>query len=218
LRLSIAQGTVLQDTEIAEGGKQTGIPRINRSHTLPLPFPSFPSLASPSYLPLAPHFPPSRGQTTTRDSVGFGCMNLSLRVSAPLLSPLCIAPDGFGICGGRASSWLIDLLQRGFSARNIRSCDSACFLRYPISGPTQMGVLYHSLRRAARHAVELYLLALPACSAQAGNNWSFALQTGRLSPLFPCPSTVNLPFVPIYTGSTCHSLSIPVSVFWGSLN
>jgi hypothetical protein len=148
----------LQDTEIAEGGKRTGIPRINRSHTLPLPL-----LASPSYLPMAPHFPPSRDQTTTRDSVGFHRMNLSLCASAPLLSPLCmvlnvcghIRPDGFGICGGTLS-WLIDLLQGGFSARKseavipVAPCPRGMFFTLPDIRSCPNGVLYHSLRRAAR--------------------------------------------------------------------
>lgn len=62
----------------SRGGETDGYPE---DQSLTHPSPSLPLLASPSYLPLVPHFPPSRGQTTTRDSVGF-------RISAPLLSPL----------------------------------------------------------------------------------------------------------------------------------
>ena len=211
----------LQDTEIAEGGKRTGIPRINRSHTLPLPL-----LASPSYLPMAPHFPPSRGQTTTRDSVGFHRMNLSLCASAPLLSPLCmvlnvcghIRPDWFGICGG-ALSWLIDLLQGGFSARkseaviSVAPCPRGMFFTLPDIRSCPNGVLDHSLRRAARRAAPQnsipsysYILALPALRSRLE-------YFRRLSPRFPCCSTVKPPFVPIYTVEPVIFLSIPISGF-----
>jgi len=68
--ISLFSPLALQDdTEIAEGGRG-GTDGYPEDQSLTHPSPSLPVLASPSYLPLVPHFPPSRGQSTTRDSVG----------------------------------------------------------------------------------------------------------------------------------------------------
>jgi hypothetical protein len=140
------------------------------------PSPSLPLLASPSYLPLVPHFPPSRAQTTTRDSVGFRISKCICAAAEPTELSVCghITPRQVRNSVVVPWSWLICLkaaIRRETSETSEAVFQElACprgkfFLRYPISGSTQPKwgtTILCAVRRAAPRRRTRFLPLLAA--------------------------------------------------------